>query len=205
MGRRHARAGAYGQDLMAADSLGCGSARCRKLCSVVRPGRQRWDRCSWSRGVMTTARTSTAPSTSTGASSATDSFTPSVSRRRTIRMSGRVAAIVVAGVIAGVGVHSLTGEHSARTVAAVADPNVAVVYSTAGQVAGQRAADAATDAMRDPIGQVLFGAAWNTPGPSVDATAQLLFGGSWPVTNHLVATIDGQAALLDLIFSPVAP
>ena len=116
-----------------------------------------------------------------------------------------MAALVVAGVVAGVGVHSLTGVHGARTVAAVADPNVAVVYSTAGQIAGQRAADDAVQAIHDPLGDVLFGAAWNMPRPASDATARLLFGTSWPVTNHVAATMDGQAALLDLIFSPAAP
>ena len=142
---------------------------------------------------MTTANSSTAPSASTVASSVTDSFAPSLPhRRRTVRTAGRVAAIVVAGVVASVGVHSLTGGHGARTVTAVADPNVAVVFSTAGQVAGQRAADAAVQAMHDPLGDVLFGAAWNTPRPTVDATAQLLFGASWPVTDHVAATMDGQ-------------
>jgi hypothetical protein len=154
--------------------------------------------------MTTTQHTATVPSTSTPTTSVTDSFGPTPRRRpaRSVRIVARVVAIVVAGIATGVAVHSLIQSDTVPSVPAMAEPNVAIVYSPTAQVAGQRASDAAAQVVQAPTPAQTDQAASMS---AHDPTFALLFGTNWPLVSASAATLDGQSALFNLIFGPAAP
>ena len=149
---------------------------------------------------MTTQHAPTVPTTF-------DPSAPSGNRQRHARPIVRIAAVVLTGIAVGTAVHVVTTDRSRSVVTIRPDESVAIVFSSAAQTAGDRALPAwnpALDVVFSTTGATAAGRdadeavsrSYRNPG------LDLMLGSNWPVSAGTAGTVDGQTALLELVFRP---